>query len=71
MKLNQNQVSVRYELFIQDKEEGRIEELEETHLMRYWFEPELEDMLHSFEFTTLENKEWMTGRHADQSSWSV
>ncbi len=45
MHPNDNFVDVNYQVFIQDKSNGEVEELKETHRIRYLFKPEIEFLL--------------------------
>ena len=45
MYVNENIVDVSYTVFIEEKETGKVEQLKETHRMRYLFLPEIEKML--------------------------
>jgi SAM-dependent methyltransferase len=42
MRPNENLVDVNYRILIRDKASGKVEELRETHTMRYLFAPEIE-----------------------------
>ena len=48
-----------------------MEELRETHHMRYLFRPELELLLAEAEMRVIEAAEWMTGRPAGFDTWGV
>lgn len=45
MKPRADVVEVRYDMFIEQKADGRIQHFSEIHPMRYFFEPELEMLL--------------------------
>ena len=42
MYANDNIVNVNYHVFVRNKANGEVEELRESHRMRYLFKPELE-----------------------------
>ncbi len=71
MHTDENVVDVNYDVFIRDKTTGHIDELKETHRMRYLFRPELDILLKTGGFTLLEEAEWMTGRKPGNDTWSV
>jgi SAM-dependent methyltransferase len=68
---NQNWVDVNYQIFIREQQTGQVEELSETHRMRYLFLPELELMLSQVGFQLLEAKEWMSQRDPGINTWGV
>lgn len=68
---NENLVDVNYQVFIKDKNSGAVEELEETHQMRYLFKPEIELLLQEFQMTLLEYQEWMTNQEPGFDTWGV
>ena len=45
MRVNENVVEVNYTVFIEVKSTGQMEQVQETHRMRYWFLPELASVL--------------------------
>ena len=65
-------VEVAYRLFVSDKASGRVEELTESHLMRYLFEPELALLAQAQGFGILETAPWMeAGRPPAQDDFGV
>jgi SAM-dependent methyltransferase len=66
-----NVVDVHYDLLIQDKATGSLQEIQEVHSMRYLFLPEVEMLASINGFEILESGEWMTGRHLDEHCWSA
>lgn len=66
-----NVVDVNYTVFAQDHEDGRIEKLEETHRMRYFFLSELDSFLKNSGFTRLVAEEWLTGAPPSKETWGV
>ena len=68
---NENLVDVNYQVFIKDKKSGQVEELQETHRMRYLFKPEIELLMANHQFKLIDCKEWMNDREPSLSSWNV
>lgn len=71
MHPNENVVDVNYQVFIANKATGEIEELFETHRMRYLFVPELEHMLAEAGFKLAAMREWMSENAPGVSSWGA
>ncbi|MCS4054126.1 class I SAM-dependent DNA methyltransferase [Salinibacter ruber] len=71
MQANANLVNVNYTIFVEDKAQNRVEELKETHTMRYLFAPEVTSLLEDFGFAVRLYEEWRTGREAGFDTWSV
>ena len=68
---NDNIVDVNYTVFMTDKETQFIREIQETHRMRYLFQPELEQYLRRAGFSIAHFGEWMTGNPARRDSWGA
>ena len=66
-----NLVELKYHVFVRMKESGLVEEIKESHLMRYLFRPELELLLRESGMTLLDASEWMTGRKPGFDTWGV
>jgi ubiquinone/menaquinone biosynthesis C-methylase UbiE len=66
---NENLVDVNYQIFIQDKTSGAVEEIQETHRMRYLFKPELELLLQNVGLKIVNEMEWMSGRALGFHTW--
>jgi SAM-dependent methyltransferase len=71
MIANANIVEVNYRLSVEEKANGRIEKIEETHRMRYFFKPEIEMFLSLAGFQLVEFFEWMTGLEPGLNTWNV
>lgn len=69
MHPNDNLVDVNYTVLITDRTENTVEEVKETHSMRYFFRPELEIMLNQAGFELIVDKEWLTGHQLDYTTW--
>ncbi len=68
---NENLVYVNYHVFVRDRATDSVKELKETHVMRYFFKPEIEMMAHRSRFSVLHSEEWMTGNPIDQNTWGA
>ncbi|AFY91641.1 class I SAM-dependent DNA methyltransferase [Chamaesiphon minutus] len=68
---NENLVDVNYHVFIKDLSNGAIEELKETHTMRYLFKPELELISSTLDLEIVECREWLTDRQPGLNTWGV
>jgi SAM-dependent methyltransferase len=71
MHPNENLVDVNYQVFIRDKISNIVEELQETHHMRYLFKPEVELLLREFQMQIIAFCEWMSDRKAGFDTWGV
>ena len=69
LKENKNSVEVKFEVFIEDKKTKTLKEVSETHKMRYFFYPELENFLNQVGFSILNCYKWMTRSPMDFNSW--
>jgi SAM-dependent methyltransferase len=68
---NENWVDVNYQVFIREKSTDTVEELEETHRMRYLFKPEIELVVKEFKMSIVEYREWMTNKAPGCDTWGV
>lgn len=68
---NENLVDVNYQVFIKQKSTGSVEELQETHRMRYLFKPEVSLLFSQSGFEYVESLEWMTNREPGFDTWGV
>ena len=71
MHPNENVVDVNYQVIITEKSTGTVEQLVETHRMRYLFFPELEQYLQNAGLSIIAASEWMTGNSLSLSTWGV
>ena len=67
----ENIVDVCYEVFIIEKETGKIKTMNETHNMRYFFKPEIEMLLEEAEFELIDNLDCRTLGETDYNSWTA
>ena len=70
MHVNENIVDVNYTVFIEVKQTGRVEQLQETHRMRYFFSPEIEKILRGCGFRLLAAMAWMSEFPLSSEHWS-
>ncbi len=68
---NENHVDVNYHIFIKTKSDETVNEIEETHTMRYFFKPELEILLDRLGSTILDYGEWLSKNEASKNTWGV
>lgn len=71
MHENDNIVDVNYQVIIRDKASSYVEELMETHRMRYLFRPEIELCLGEAGLRVSAAAEWITGRQPGFDTWGV
>ncbi len=69
--VNANLVESHYQVIIRHKDDGRVEELQELHRMRYLFRPELELLLAGAGLKLLGAAEWLTGKEPGLETWGV
>jgi len=71
MHPNENLVDVNYQITIRDKISNAVEEMHETHRMRYLFKPEINLLLNELGLKLIDSMEWMTGCEAGFNTWDV
>jgi len=71
IRYQENLVDVNYQMLIIDKQTGQLEEILETHTMRYLFLPEIYDLLDEAGFRLCDSQEWLTGNEPGLDSWGV
>lgn len=71
MHPSENVVDSNYQVLVRDKESGSVEELRETHRMRYLFQPEIDLLLRETGMEVLVAAEWMTDRRPGFDTWGV
>jgi SAM-dependent methyltransferase len=69
--VNENVVDVHFKIFVKDKQDGTVEEIEESHRIRYLFTPEIEGMLKKVGIELVECFEFLTGKFPGVETWSV
>jgi SAM-dependent methyltransferase len=68
---NENLVDVNYHAFVKDKSSNAIDEIKETHTMRYSFKPELELLFSQLQMQIVQYGEWLTDRRSGLNTWGV
>lgn len=68
---NENLVDVNYQVFIQNKNTDAIKEFQETHRMRYLFQPEINLLLNEIGLKLVSSGEWMTNSESGLNTWGV
>lgn len=68
---NSNTVDVRFTVLVEEKATGTLRRLEETHVMRYLFLPEIDWLLGANGLQRLHAKAWLTKREPAAESWSA
>ena len=71
MDANANTVDVRYTVFVREKGSDRMQVIEESHLMRYFFLPEIRSFLDRAGFTFLKANAWMTDAPPGFGTWNI
>jgi SAM-dependent methyltransferase len=67
---NENLVDVIYQVFIRDKSSNAVEEIQETHQMRYLFKPEIDLILKAASLKIIDHTEWMSDKPLGFATWS-
>lgn len=62
MHADQNIIDVNYDIAVMDKKSGEERRLHETHVMRYFFLEEFEQLLSRSSFMIKDSFEWMSGK---------
>jgi SAM-dependent methyltransferase len=68
---NECLVDVNYRIMIRDRRSGVVEELQETHRMRYLFMPEIELLAAAAGLQIEYAAEWLTGKAPGAATWGV
>lgn len=69
---NENLVEVNYEILISNKHDNNgFIKINEKHIMRYFFIPELDNLLNDSGMKIINFFEWITYKEADFNSWNV
>jgi ubiquinone/menaquinone biosynthesis C-methylase UbiE len=68
---NENLVEINYQIFIENKQKGITNELQETHKMRYFFKPEIEFFLQQFDLKIIASREWISDETPGLDTWGV
>ncbi|HVO45837.1 MAG TPA: class I SAM-dependent methyltransferase [Steroidobacteraceae bacterium] len=68
---NENVVDVNYTVWVRQESTGAVEEIRETHRMRYLFLPELRLMLQAAGLQLVQSEEWISGKELTCASWQA
>jgi len=68
---NENRVDVNYHVFVRDRATNAVIELKETHAMRYFFKPEIEQFAALAEIQCLHAEEWLSGKEIGCHTWGI
>jgi hypothetical protein len=71
MHYNENVTQVDYEVIVHDRESGQMETINERHLLRYLFRPELELYLQTAGMEPIHFSEWMSDAQPSNKTWNV
>jgi SAM-dependent methyltransferase len=71
MHPNNNTVDVNYRVIIRNKRDGVMETINEKHVIRYLFIPEIKILLKQANLTLLHCEEWMTQKKPGFNTWNV
>lgn len=71
LHINESVVDVNYQVFIRDKKNQQVEELRETHNMRYLFASDIDFLARASGFTSVTACEWLTGKAPGPETWGV
>lgn len=66
----ENIVDVNYEVLVINKQNSKVQVINEVHKMRYFFKPELELLLKESGFELLDNMDCQTLSETDYDSWT-
>ena len=68
---NENIVEVKYDVSIINKHDGKLKKINETHKMRYFFKPEIEELLRKNGLKLIDCLDCSTLKIPDFNSWTV
>jgi len=68
---NDNVVDVNYHIFTRDKTSGTVQEIQETHRMRYLFQPELDLVMAAVGLERVASRGWMIENMPGFDTWGV
>ena len=68
---NENTVKISYVLEITNQENGKTSKIEEEHLMRYFFKPELEKYLNESGMELISISDGYSDSEPDLETWSA
>lgn len=68
---NENLVDVNYHVFVRDMHTKEVKEIRETHVMRYFFKPEIELIADQAGFDVIHAEEWLSGKSVGSDTWGA
>jgi SAM-dependent methyltransferase len=68
---NANRVDVNYEIIVQEKTSGQVEVIKEKHPVRYFFMPEMAELLARLGVDLLATEEWVTGEKPGLNTFGI
>lgn len=71
LNMNECYVDVNYTMFVRDLASDEVEQLQETHRMRYLFKPEVELLAESSGMRLEHTCNWMSDDEPDATTWGV
>lgn len=71
LHVNENLVDVNYQVFVEKLATQDIQTLKETHVMRYFFYPEIERITEQAGFSLIHAEEWLTGAALSDATWGA
>lgn len=69
VRFNENVVDVHYDVFVENKQNLMVKNINELHSMRYYFLPEIRSMLDSCGFCIEKACEFMTEHELGEGTW--
>lgn len=71
MHPNECTVDVAYQMFVEDRASGAVDQIAELHRMRYLFRPEIDLLAQAAGLQIVQACEWLTGRPLGENTWSA
>ncbi len=68
---DQNRVDVNYTILATSRQTGLVEQFEERHPMRYYFQPEIGLLASLTGLEVVHAEQWMTGKQPSEQTWGV
>ncbi len=68
---NDNLVDVNYQIYVRDIATNELSEIKETHVMRYFFWPEITLFATQAGFRCIHSEEWLSGRTIGCDTWGA
>lgn len=69
--INENKVDVNYDIKIKNKTDNSEQQIHETHNVRYFFKPELQEFLKRNNIELIHIEEWLTKNEPSENTWGV